>query len=85
MTSTVILGGTSMIQLNGFNIVISPYFTTGYKQCRTHRKKRINKKWAKKYGDKPVYDTQHAYLIDNQFYMSPAFYNKLKEVCDASE
>lgn len=75
-----------MIRVNDLNIVVSPYlFTTGYEQRRTHRKKRINKKWAKIYGDKPVYDTQHAYLIDGKVYMSPAFYKKFKEVCDASE
>ena len=85
MTGTAILGGTSMIRLNDFNIVISPYFTTGYKQYRTHRKKRINKKWAKIYGYEPVYDAEHTYLIDNKLYMSPAFYKRLKEACDASK
>ena len=74
-----------MIRVNDLNIVVSPYFITGYEQRRTHRKKRINKKWAKIYGDKPVYDTQHAYLIDGKVYMSPAFYKKFKEVCNASE
>ena len=27
-------------------------------QARTHRKKRINKKWAKRYGMKVVYETK---------------------------
>lgn len=26
----------------------------GYKQIKTHKKKRINKKWAKRYGNKPI-------------------------------
>ena len=73
-----------MSELTGTPIIISPFMTTT-KQARTHRKKRINKKWAKIYGDKTVYDTQHAYLIDGKVYMSPAFYKKFKEVCDASE
>ena len=34
-----------------------PKFNLEYKrmvQCRKHRKKRINKKWAKRYGYKPI-------------------------------
>ena len=33
---------------------------TGYKQARTHKKRRINKKWRKRYGFKPI--------IINKFY-----------------
>ena len=33
-------------------------------QARTHKKKRINKKWAKKYGQKTVYETKKAKVMD---------------------
>lgn len=35
-----------MTELNGMPIII----TTRFRQKRKHRKKRINKKWKKKYG-----------------------------------
>lgn len=33
-------------------------------QVRTHKKKRINKKWAKRYGYKTVYETKRAKVMD---------------------
>lgn len=76
-----------MIRVNDFdlNIVVYPYFITGYEQRRTHRKKRINKKWAKIYGDKPIYDAEHIYITEGTIFMSPTCYKKFKEVCDASK
>ena len=48
--------------INGLPIVIVPTYK---KQRRTHRKKRINKKWAKRYGF-----TYHNYLKDGDVVMS---------------
>lgn len=33
-------------------------------QARKHKKRRINKKWAKKYGYKTVYETKRAKVMD---------------------
>lgn len=33
-------------------------------QARTHKKKRINKKWAKRYGYKTVYEIKRAKVMD---------------------
>ena len=33
-------------------------------QVRTHKKKRINKKWAKRYGYKTIYVTKKAKVMD---------------------
>ena len=33
-------------------------------QARKHRKCRINKKWKKRYGDKVIYETKKAKVLD---------------------
>ena len=33
-------------------------------QVKTHKKKRINKKWAKRYGYKTIYETKKAKVMD---------------------
>lgn len=33
-------------------------------QARMHKKKRINKKWAKRYGYKTIYETKRAKVMD---------------------
>ena len=33
-------------------------------QAKTHKKRRINKKWAKKYGYKTIYETKKAKVMD---------------------
>lgn len=46
------------------------YFTDGETQvpklvqARKHKKWRINKKWKKRYGDKVVYETKKAKVLD---------------------
>lgn len=62
---------------NGLDIVISKNLVTGYEQKRKHRKRRINKKWLKQYGSKPIYDMNY-YFLDNKVYMSPKAFEKLK-------
>ena len=56
----------------------------GYEQARKHRKRRINKKWRKRYGMKPVHDTNFCAVMENPFggktiLMAQKVYNKLKE------
>lgn len=54
--------------------------TTKKIQNKKHKKKRINKKWARRYGY-TVYEVQQdqqIILINNKVYMTEAAYNKLK-------
>lgn len=62
--------------INGMDIVISENLVKCYVQKRKHHKRRINKKWAKKYGGKPIYDMNY-YFIDNKIYMSPKAFEAL--------
>ena len=62
----------------GVPIIVIP---DNKKQNRVHRKKRINKKWAKRYGY-----TQYNLVEDNQvislngnMYMNPKTYYKIKD------
>ena len=73
-----------MSELTGTPIIISPFMTTT-KQARTHRKRRINKKWFKRYGMCTVDDMQTVYFIGDKIYMSQGLFNKLlKEDTDES-
>lgn len=63
----------------GVPIIVIP---DSKKQNRTHRKNRINKKWAKRYGY-----TQYNSMEDNQvvslngnMYMNPRTYYKMKSL-----
>lgn len=52
------------------------------KQNRTHKKKRINKKWAKRYGFtlyKSIIGDNDMFMLDNKLYMGYKAYEKLKE------
>lgn len=62
---------------NGIPIVI----TTIRKQKRKHRKQRINKKWAKKYGfdEFELMPDNEAALIDGKLYMQWKVYEKLRK------
>ena len=46
-------------------------------QCRTHRKRRINKKWAKRYGFKEVVDDSKAIVACGCIYASPKLTAKI--------
>ena len=47
----------------GYKILITEHITKDV-QRRTHKKKRINKKWLKRYGVVPVYETKKCKKID---------------------
>ena len=52
------------------------------KQNRTHKKKRINKKWTKRYGFilyKSIIGDNDMFMLDNKLYMVYKAYEKLKE------
>ena len=68
--------------LNGVKIIVEKPFK---KQIRTHRKKRINKKWAKRYGyiySSRLEDDRILIIPDNHgssaLYMNENTYMKLK-------
>ena len=65
--------------LFGTTIIIIP---TRKIQNRTHNKKRINKKWAKRYGlilYKSIIGDNDMLMLDNKLYMGYKAYEKLKE------
>ena len=62
----------------GIPIVITDAITKKVRS-RTHRKKRIDKKWLKKYGFKKVTDHSKAILANGALYMSQKRYDRLKE------
>ncbi len=66
-------------ELSGLKIVISPHMINGYEPVRHHKKKRIHKKWLKRYGEKPIYDLEHCYIMGDCAYMSKGMFERLKE------
>ena len=64
------------LMFNGMSIVITP---GSQKQNRTHRKKRINKKWAKRYGFKcyDVLEDGKIVTIGGVMYMNQKTHNAL--------
>lgn len=62
----------------GCKILITEYITKDI-QRRTHRKKRINKKWLKRYGMKIVPDNTKILLVNNTLMMTEKCYEKLKK------
>lgn len=72
---------------NGMEIIITPAIVK-HEQARKHRKKRINKKWLKRYGLKeiPDDDTCYYYPPANKIFMTKGCYERIKdcvEVYDA--
>lgn len=65
--------------LNGFYIIVVP---DTKRQNRTHKRKRINKKWAKRYGF-TTYNTLEdgkvvQSVLDKTLYMNPRTYDTLQ-------
>ena len=65
----------------GYKILITEYITKDV-QRRTHKKKRINKKWLKRYGMKIVPDNTKILLVNNTLMMTEKWYEKLKKLTD---
>ena len=63
----------------GIPIIVVP---DNKKQNRTHKKKRINKKWAKRYGY-TIYnfiEDEKVITMNGTMYMNPRTYYKLKSL-----
>ena len=51
-------------------------------QARKHKKRRINKKWLKRYGYKEIQNKNKTYMIDGKLYMTQRCYNKMKKILE---
>jgi hypothetical protein len=63
----------------GIPIIVVP---DSKKQNRTHRKKRINKKWAKRYGYTTYnfIEDEKVITMNGSMYVNPSTYYKLKSI-----
>lgn len=63
---------------NGLEVVIAPYMKSDeWEQSRTHKCKRINKKWRKRYGLRQKDDMNTTFIMENKIFMSRGLYNKM--------
>lgn len=62
----------------GMEIVITECLTKDI-QRRTHKKRRINKKWLKRYGYKCVPDNNKMIVFNNKLFMTKGAYKKVKK------
>ena len=64
------------------------YIATKEIQCRKHRKKRINKKWRKRYGTIELNSMSHGEIImmDNGvLWMTKKTFEKVKKMTESEE
>lgn len=69
---------TEMGLFYGIPIVIDNCITK-HVRYRRHKKRRIDKKWLKKYGYKEVQDDSKMYMFDGKLLMSQKCFDKLKK------
>ena len=62
----------------GYPVVITENMVEAV-QARKHKKKRINKKWLKRYGKKYV-PSDKIIVVDRMIYVHPKTFAKLKEL-----
>lgn len=61
----------------GYQVISVPYMMD-IVQARTHKKKRINKKWRKRYGVKEVPWNKIVVTDDKKIYCHPRMVDKIK-------
>jgi hypothetical protein len=66
---------------NGFRLIETTAITKEV-QCRTHHKRRINKKWAKRYGHKTVPDDERMIMFGDCILATP---NAIKKIIKATK
>ena len=76
--SAVLSGGEDMDMWNGMPVIINNYITKTVRY-RTHKKRRIDKKWLKRYGYKEVQDDTKMYVFDGKLLMSQKCYDKIRD------
>ena len=64
--------------MDGIPIVITDAIKKDVRK-RTHKKKRIDKKWEKQYGYKSVTDDAKCIMFNGTIYMSQKCYEKVKK------
>ena len=62
----------------GMEIFITEWITKDI-QKRKHKKRRINKKWLKRYGYKSVPDNDKMIVFNNKLFMTKGAYEKVKK------
>ena len=66
---------------SGVNIIVVP---DDLRQNRTHKRKRINKKWAKRYGFSRYNTLEDGKIVqsvlDKTLYMNPKTYDDLRRI-----
>ena len=62
----------------GMEIIITECLTQDI-QRRTHKKRRIHKKWLKRYGYKCVPDNDKMIVFNNKLFMTKGAYEKVKK------
>ena len=66
---------------SGANIIVVP---DSLRQNRTHKRKRINKKWAKRYGFSSYNTLEDGKIVqsvlDKTLYMNPRTYDDLRRI-----
>lgn len=62
--------------LMGYNLIGTTALTKSVPR-RTHRKRRINKKWLKRYGYKSVPDDSRAVIFENNIFVTPKMCERL--------
>lgn len=60
----------------GYQLIGVPFMCNKV-QARTHKKKRINKKWRKRYGFREV-PWKNFYVVDRTIYCHPKMIDKIK-------
>jgi hypothetical protein len=70
--------------LYGMEIVISNSITKEVR-ARKHKKRRIDKKWLKKYGYKHMPDNNTILHVGNTLYMTKKCYDKIKNEYEVKE
>ena len=63
--------------MSGIPIVITDAIKKDVRK-RTHKKKRIDKKWEKQYGYKSVTDDAKCIMFNGMIYMSQKCYERIK-------
>lgn len=65
-----------MNSMFSYDIICVPYMADTI-QVRTHKKKRINKKWRKRYGMKEI-PWNKFYIFENKIFCHPKLAEKVK-------
>ncbi len=69
--------------LTGMRVITLPKWLMaepiGVEPVRRHKRKRIAKKWARRYGYKTVYGPERSFIKNDILFVGPDTYKKIKE------